>query len=402
MSMMKNFFKHRIDEVVGVYFDGATLSAVELRLQKSDADISRIVENDEVVDVDYVFDAACPTDHWVLFDTFEAPFDEIVVGDELDVRAEKIAEKISVLCSTRGWSTSVMALCLNRSEVVIELDDFSNVPATEIANAVRYRIATAGNFDIDGFYSAHIDLNGRTWMEGIAKADAQCWIDAWRKNEMNLTALTAMPDELNEIEGIDANGAEVSASMARAIWAARSAALKSAPNFLVDELERRSSWDFRKFAAAAAAIALLGLTALFGVDRWHYHETSAAFAVEKRGLDELERERRLKNFIESDLEELNARRELMADLSKEVFPWRSVLIHFGVIHVKGVWLDEIRSTEDKSIEIRGEALSYEAMSEYIKTLEADREFFRREPQIVSSRSSRSGSTVEFVVRLSLL
>ena len=398
--MMKRFFKHRIDRAVGVYYDGMTIFAVELRLQKADDDLSRIVENDEVVDVDYVFEAARGTDRWILNDAVEIQFDDPNVGEELSIRAEQLAEKVSVLCSTKGWSTSVMGLCLNKGDVVIEVDDFSNVPATEIPNAVRYRIATVGNFDVEGLHSAYTELiDNRTWMEGIAKGDAQCWVDAWRKNEMNLTALTAMPDDLHELEGIDPNGREVNASMARAIFSARSATSMSAPNFLIEEPARMSGWDFRKLAGLIAALVLIVLTVLFGLDSWNYREASSIFEEENRMLEELERDRRLKNFIESDLDELNKRRELVARLSKETFPWRSVLIHFGAFHVKGVWLNEIRGAEDRSIEIRCEALSYEAMSRFIKALEAD---FRHEPEIQHSQTARGGSTVEFVVRLPML
>lgn len=394
--MMRDFFKHRIDEVVGAYFDGATLFVACLRRRKSSGDVSRIVENDEVVDVDYVFEVARDVESWVLSDTVEMPFDAINADN---VRAEALAEKISVVCSTHGWSTNVMALCLDRSDVVIELDDFSNIPPLELSNAVRYQLATVGNFDIDDFYAAHVELDGRTWAEGIARADVRAWLEAWRKNDMMLTGLTAMPDGLNEIEGIDPNGLEVSASMAKAIYCARSVALNEPPNFLSEEVKRSTSWDFRKFAAAVAAITLIGLSTMFGLDRWDYNKATEALKVEQTQLQALERDQRLKNFIELERKELVERRELLTALSKEIFPWRGVLIHFGAFHVEGVWLNEIRGAEDRSIEIRCEALSYEAMSRFIKALEAD---FRHEPEIQHSQTARGGSTVEFVVRLPML
>ena len=400
--MIKNFFKHRIKEVAGVYFDGARIYAVNIKLQKSDGDISRIVENDEIVNVEYVFEAARTVEHWILTETLEIPFDDIFDGEELNNRAEKLAEKFAVICAKQGWSTAATALCLNNSDVLTALDDFSNIPSAEIANAVRYQLATLGNFDIEDFEAAHVTVGDKIWSEGIAKSDAQIWVDAWNKNEMNLTALTAMPDGINEFEGIDPNGREISLGTAKAIYSARSAALGTAPNFLSEEIKRSTGWDYIKFAAATAALTLLALTALIGVDQWNYNLAADALTIEQEQLKELEYDRRLKMFVENESKELAERRELLTALSKDIFPWRSVLIHFGAFHVKGVWLNEIRSAEDKSIELKCEAISYEAMSDFIKALEADKEFFRHDPEIKSSQTTRGGATVEFTVRLSML
>lgn len=400
--MIKNFFKHRIKEVAGIYFDGAMIYAVDIRLKKSEGDIARIVENDEIVNVDYVFEAARTVEQWILTEALEMPFEEVFDGEELQIRAEKLAEQFTVICAKQGWSTNVTALCLNSADVVTAIDDFSNIPSTEISNAVRYQLATIGNFEINDFHAAHVTVGDKIWSEGMAKSDAQIWVDAWRQNEMNLTALTAMPDGVYEFEGIDPDGKEISLGTAKAIYSARSAALSMAPNFLSDEIKRSTGWDFIKFAAATAAITVIGLTALFGLDRWNYNQALDSLTIEQEQLKELEYDRRLKMFVENESKELAARRELLAALSKEIFPWRSVLIHFGAFHVKGVWLNEISSAENSSIELKCEAVSYEAMSEFIKALEADKEFFRHDPEIKSSQATRNGSTVEFTVRLSML
>ncbi len=398
--MIRDFFKHRIKEVVGAYCDGKKIFVVDLRLQKSEPDVAQIVENDEIVDVEYVFEAARPIDRWTVVDADQSAV-EAPDADDLMLRAEAIAEKISVVCSTHGWSTAVTTFCLNGSDAVIELDDLSNVPPTEIDGAVRYRVAAAGNFDIDNFLAAYVALDGRTWMEGIEKKSAQIWIDAFRKNDLGLTVLTAQPDGFDVVDEINLNGIELSEGLSKALFAARVAALQTAPNFLADDLKRINGWDFRKFAAAVAAITLIGLSTMFGLDRWQYTRASEALTVEKNALDGLERDRRMMMFIEREREELDGRRRLLAALSKETFPWRSVLIHFGAFHVKGVWLNEIGSAEDQAVELQCEAVSYEAMSEFIKALEAD-EFFRHEPQIKNSSAARDGSTVKFTVRLPML
>lgn len=396
---MINIFKHRIDGVVGIHFDGEKIFLLKLELRETVGDISQIVESDEVVDVEYVFEVDRKQERWTLIDSLETPFE--AHDDESSLRAEALAEKVSALCSTRGWSTSVTALCLERNRVVIESEDLSSVPNSELDNAVRYRIAAAGNFDIDNFYSAHLELDGRVWMEGISFADARVWLEAWRKNEAGLSALTAMPAGVDPTDGIELNGVELSEGMSSALFAARTVALQAPPNFLASEIKKLVGWDFRKFAAAIAAVTLIGLTILFGLDRWEYSRAYDELAIEKTELDDLERDRRMKAFIERDLETLGERRQLLATLSKEMFPWRSVLVHFGAFHVKGVWIKEMRGAADKSIELKCEAVGYEAMSEFIKKLEEDREFFRHAPEIKSSATTRDG-LVEFTVRLPMI
>ena len=361
--------------------------------------MSQIVENDEIIDVDYVFEVDKPVERWMLVDASETPFEMIEIGEELQIRAEELAEKISMLCRTRGRSTSVMALCLNQGDVVIDVDDLSNVPAAELTNAVRYHVAAAGNFAVDNVLSDCVELGERVWMEGISASDARIWSDAWKKNSMQLAVLTAIPDNFNAIDDIEINNIEITSGLRNAIGAARIAAFQSSPNLLSDELKRLSGWDFRKFAAAVAALTLLGLSSFFAVDHWQYNQTAEALAIENEQLAYLEQDQRLKNAIERELGAIDRRRQLIAELSKEVFPWRSVLIHFGTFHVDGVWLNQITSTDDKSIELRGEAVDYEAMSEFIETLEEDDDFFKHEPEIRSAQSARGGETIEFVVRI---
>ena len=400
--MIGKFFKHRIKSVVGIYFDGENIYAAELRLQPTIGDVSRIVENDEVIDVDYVFEVDKPIERWTVRGALESRFDALEIGDDLKIRAEKLAEKVAAICSTQGWSTDVTALCLDRNEVVTVSDDFSKIPSNEVVNAVRYQIAAAGSFDIDGFHAAYVEHEGRVWMEGIAKNDARVRLDAWRKNDMELAVLTALPNGFDATAEINVDGVEMTSGLRNAIGAARIAAFQTSPNFLSGELERIGGWDFRKFAAAVAACTLIGLTTLFALDHRHHEQAIEALTLEREQLEELDRDRSMKSLIERDLEKLGDRNRLLATLSKETFPWRSVLIHFGTLHVDGVWLNEIKSASDKSIEIKGEAVSYEAMSEFISTLEEDDDFFKHEPEIRSSSAASGGKTVEFVVRIPMI
>lgn len=68
-----------------------------------------------------------------------------------------------------------------------------------------------------------------------------------------------------------------------------------------------------------------------------------------------------------------------ACLMENAMPWYSVMVHLGrpELQTKGVWLKSIALRSDKKVEIRGEALSFSALSTFLQSFEADRDFFLR-------------------------
>ena len=102
-----------------------------------------------------------------------------------------------------------------------------------------------------------------------------------------------------------------------------------------------------------------------------------------------------------DLAELKNRNQIIANLSENNFPWRSLLIHFGTVKIQGVWLTEIRSLTDRNIEVKGEAVSYEAAASYVKALENDSNVFKTVQLKHSEMKSEGQQLVQFVIELSL-
>ena len=133
-------------------------------------------------------------------------------------------------------------------------------------------------------------------------------------------------------------------------------------------------------------------------DFWNLRQTKNNFEHEKEQLALLESDKRKEEFIKENLEELKDRNQLLSNLSKDLFPWRSLLIHFGTLKVDGVWLREIRALENNKIELKGEALNYELVSSYITSLENDRDIFKTNPpQII--QDDKDGKLIKFVVIL---
>ena len=120
---------------------------------------------------------------------------------------------------------------------------------------------------------------------------------------------------------------------------------------------------------------------------------------ERNRLVLLESDRRKEDFINKDLVELKNRNQIIANLSENNFPWRALLIHFGTVKIQGVWLTEIHSLTDRSIEIKGEAVSYEAATSYVRALRNDNNVFK-EVKDRNYEAISDGQLVKFVVELS--
>ena len=398
--------KTRLTEVTGFYFNGENIFAVNLQLFP-------VMVNDKTIE------------EWKLTDSAKVPLrmntdglsekdkqrlielgelDETEIDNETEDLQELLAEKIAVICAAHNWSTKALAFCLNSDEIINEFIDLSNVPEDKIANAVHYQIMTAGDFEGNNYFSAFIKIGEETWAEGISKIDLEKWKSAWQRNELNLAGLTAMPDGFKFPETLNLTSLEsdfLERGGNQALFSAWTLALQENPNFLLKNAVELSSWNFKKMICLIAAMTLITVASILGVDNYKYYDAEAALNREKAQLDDLSKDAKMKTFIENDLAALDERNKILAELSKYAFPWRSLLIHFGTVKVDGVWLKEINSVNDNSIEIKCEAVSYEAMSNYVKALENDSDFFSNSVSVKNSETKKDGQAVQFVISLKL-
>lgn len=395
--------KRKFEKTVGIYFDGSKIFCVSLNLI-SDEDGQpakwKVVDTAELTPI--IKGRLSEKSRKILME-FDALDDDI--ADE-DISEEEIIElvagKVASLCRN-NWQINSVALCIDTDNLVVTVEDLSNIPKEKISNNVQYQIAVAGNFEADTYLYSFVETNSGVWMEGISKAEASKYIQAFQKNEMQLLALTAMPDEIETVEGINLTGADtdfLERGGMKAAFAARSLALKTNPNFLQEQTTDLEGWNYRGITAAIVLITFL-ITAVIGaIDFWEYRQVKADLEYERSQLKLLESDRHKEEFIEKDLAELKDRNQIIATLSENTFPWRGLLIHFGTIKIQGVWLKEIHSLSDKSIEIKGEAVNYEAVGSYVRALENDSDVFKS-VQLKNSEAKSDGQLVQFVIVLSL-
>ena len=136
------------------------------------------------------------------------------------------------------------------------------------------------------------------------------------------------------------------------------------------------------------------------MDLWQLHSAQEERAAVHREWMLLGKEQKQKDLIERSIHETELRDSLLAELSKESFPWYGLLVHFGSMTVEGVCIRDIALIEQDSLKMEGEAVAFSALAEFLKKFEEDREFFPSAPVLLDSSVEKAGMEGD-MVRFSL-
>ena len=394
--------KRKFDKTIGIYFDGSKIFCMNLNLIPSEDNSTSKWKAVDAVESTLIMKGQLSERSRAILMEFDALDDDI--PDEETSREkliELIADKVSSLCA--DWQINSVALCIDSDDVVVAVEDLSGIPKDKIPNTVQYQIAVVGNFEVDTYLYSFLETDSGIWMEGISKADAAKYIQAFQERGLQLLALTAIPDEIESVDGIDLTDIDagfLERGGIKAVFAAKSLAIRTNPNFLQAHTVDLEGWNYGVITAAVVLLTFLTMAVIGILDFLEYRQVNADLEHERNRLKILESDRRKEEFINKDLAELKNRNQIIKDLSENNFPWRGLLIHFGAVKIQGVWLTEIHSLTDRSLEIKGEAVNYEAVASYVRALENDSDVFKT-VQLKRSEMKSDGQLVQFVIVLSL-
>lgn len=305
LAAAKKFFREDTGEVVGAYFDGMKLFVV------------RLTEQFETVELDAEYAAL-----------------------------ELLAEKISLTCKQRGWSTSSVGFCLQDGDAVIYQMAVDNIPAKAIPASVKaWAVAQAGKDAVFAFTKVGDEI----WMETLPKTRLDEICAAFKKYGLNLRGLSVMPsDSLAKVSPFD-----------RTEFISEVVRNKSAPNLLA----AGSMWRWQRISAAVAAIFLIVLTIATAKVSWDCNATSNALDDAKLAVNEIGADVALKKSLDADIAELH-RLNALAAAQVDTPPIFNHLVKLGRIADKTVRLTKIRADE-KSLEVEGIAATPEAVKAYL-------------------------------------
>ena len=317
--MIFNFLRENFSEVVGAYHDGEKIY------------LSRQVDGKfENIDV-----------------TFSVDDDAGISG------VEQLAEKISVVCSQRGWDTSKMGLCLREGLAVTFQTQFGTVPPNEIDDAVKIWATT--QVSKDALFDS-IKADGEVWMEAIDRNAAEEYIQTWRKNGMKLCVLTIMPQEISMRPNL-------TKPITHAEFAAEVVATKKTPNLIADYL---NAWNFKKISLSIAAGFFIALFGIFAKTSYEYHAAAAQLNTAQIFVDEHAAELDTKNIIEKNISKMR-RLNAQCAAQKNSVPTFNALVQLGKIADGKTRLTKIK-TSANSIELEGIADDTEEIKNYVSRL----------------------------------
>ena len=401
-------FKKKFDEATGIHCNGEKIFFVNVRLIQSEEETINQWKVVDTAEVSLVSNNQLSERSRQILIEFDALDEDIPESLEVENIRELIAKKAVELFRIKNWNVNAVALCLNTEDVITEIEDLSNIPENKIPNTVHYQMAVTGNFEADTYLSAFMKIEFGVWMEGISKTEAFRWTQAFKENGINLLAFTAMPEEVEKVDGIDLNNLQenfLNVGGIKALFAVKNLIYKTKTNFLTDRTIDLSGWNFAKITITLFLTMSLIIILISTVDFWNYRQAKKHFEYEQEKLALLESDKRKEEFIKKNLEELKDKNQILSNLSKDLFTWRALLIHLGTVKVKDVWLREVHTLDDNRIEIKGEAMDYESMADYVKNLENDHDIFKT--VVVKSSEIREDNNhkrqiVQFVIVLELL
>ena len=316
--MILDFFKENYNEVVGAYFDGEKIYLAR-RLNES-------VETDSV---------------------------NLTLTDGVS-EIEQIAEKISVTCAKHGWKTSKMCFCLREGAANTFQTLLNEIPPKEFDNAVKsWALSVIGKNPLYDFIRQG---NNEIWMTTVSKSTAAEYISAWKKNSMNLCALTVMPLENNE-------KAKLIKPMTFAEFAAEVAAVKKTPNFISDRL---SVWNYKKISLTIAALFFCVLSALFGNLFYEYQSASAQVDDLKARVDSLDDTAELKKIVDADVAEMKRINSLCAAQNNPVTAFNA-LVNIGRCADGKTYLRKLKIAGN-SLELEGVTDNPDEIKNYVNRL----------------------------------
>lgn len=317
--MALNFFKQDFSEVVGAYFDGEKIY------------LSRRL-NDTVENIDANFS---------------------ISHDDDVSEIEQLAEKISMLCSQRGWNTSKTGFCLREGATTNFQTQISGIPSNEIDDAVK---TWANSLVGKNSLYASIKYDNEIWMEAILKSTADEYVTAWQKNSMTLCALTVMPIESD-------SPVELIKPVSFAEFVAEVVATKKSPNLLAKQL---SAWNYKKISATIAALFFCAFLFFFAHAYYKYYNAAAQVDEMQADLNQHAAELEFKKLADENISAMKNINSLCA-AQLNPFPQFNALVKLGTIADGKTPLTKLKTSAD-AVELEGVAENPDDIKNFVSRL----------------------------------
>lgn len=325
-----------------------------------------------------------------------------------------MAEAAAMRAERDGWQALDFAICLS-DEVVrfYEMELPPHMEGDEWREAAHWELDArlmAEGLDADAYAMAYRRQGEASVLLAAAEHQYLEGIQAgFASQGIALRGMVALaPDDGSDEALLAAHGLELlpAQRMFLPAIAAALAALSDEPVLslrLWGEMIPRRHFRYRRLAALCCAVTFLILFAAAFFDTRAYFEAKRDCEREEQALALLQRDEKTMRMTAKLQQEIQQRDAKAAHLVGGAMPWYSVMVHLGwpELQTEGVWLKSVALRQDKKIEIRGAALSYGALSSFLQSFEADRDFFPQGPILEESAEETGAEKPGIAFRISL-
>lgn len=358
-------------------------------------------------------------------DTFEVSFlESVMLQTEDEARDVAVAEKTAAILGRKGWSEAPVVLALESHDV-----DWitASLPASsspeEAEQMAHFEAARQLHREKDTFFSTFGAEEGEA--QAIAILDAS-WADALRDmfeaDGLELSGIAVPPEsfcllcEGNTLswDGRSIRYADVLLESDGAFhgWDESFRFALYGAILFVQALPQHgclfrlqtvalSSWAYGRAALLAAAVWFLALFAVSAMDVYGWYAARQAAEDRAASLALLHGDARQMEDDRAEAAWIETQEQALRKLTLERTPASSLLSHLGNQNVFGSRLEEITMQQGHPIELRGQAVTFDALSEYLQGFERDRAFFPDGPILLESTRPRQGEddAIHFSIEL---
>ncbi len=356
---------------------------------------------------------------WRRADTLKLPLPQ--AAEEASFWQEA-AGAVKLALAKRGWEKARIAVSLPEEQVFFYRKEFPPLSDKELKEAARWDLlASLPAAEAEEAYCTDFQrLAGReVLLAALPREKAQEMQRAFDEAGLCLSSLAflsptavlptaAAADEWQEEAVTDAVQEDAAAFAAdgmsfargiapedgesRALWAAQGLLASSAKHIeLLPQAMRPATWARGRLLAVFAAVFFLCMVSVYSWNAWQLHVLQEEEQSIAHEMVLLSAERQRMELASQEAGRVAAKERQLASLSKGALPCRSLLVHFGTRTVEGAWIRELRVVDGHAVELEGAATSYDALANFVRSLEEDKAFFTASPLLKKSERRQEGA-----------
>lgn len=384
----------RYCQTLGIFVDNAKIHIAEIKWKKKGGIIKHLIE------IEY--------SNW----------------EEKELLHERWVEEIQKTCMTKGLQKKNVVLCLPKEQIFSYKKEFPMMKSSELKEAIRWDVDEIVPFEEGSYsYSYSARVNGAvdivTMIEVMEKSalkklmlsfeEINIYIlgiikemdtIAWEIIEESITInIEDWQEKIDNVALIKQEKMEEKGAVL-AIAAACYPLHKERTINLLPMEKQQGKIIWNKIAGVIGLIICLVMVIVYMQGYWQLYNLGEKVQQEKTKSALLQDSMKQRDLLVNQTKRVEKKNKILAELSQQSISWRGIMVHLGNITVDNVWLTDMSLNEKNEIILKGKALNYLFIAEFLQKIEQDTDFFQTMELIQTEIAFDEGVQSE-IVRFSL-